>query len=99
MGIVVIVVLVIIVVLLQPAHAVIANSEALCVVCFGTMNLVVALFWLLLLLRMVIVAETVLAHVLEPPVFALVIIRLMIEFLHYLKDPKLWELWYIPYFG
>ena len=24
---------------------------------------------------------------------------LMIEILHYLKDPKLWELWYIPYCG
>ena len=24
---------------------------------------------------------------------------LMIEILHYLKDPKLWELWYIPYYG
>ena len=23
----------------------------------------------------------------------------MIEILHYLKDPKLWELWYIPYYG
>ena len=26
-------------------------------------------------------------------------IRLMIKILHYLKDPKLWELWYIPYYG
>ena len=26
-------------------------------------------------------------------------ILLMIEILHYLKDPKLWELWYIPYYG
>ena len=25
--------------------------------------------------------------------------RLMIEILHYLKDPKLWEFWYIPYYG
>ena len=24
---------------------------------------------------------------------------LMIKILHYLKDPKLWELWYIPYYG
>ena len=24
---------------------------------------------------------------------------LMIEILHYLKDPKLWESWYIPYYG
>ena len=24
---------------------------------------------------------------------------LMIEILHYLKDPKPWELWYIPYYG
>ena len=23
----------------------------------------------------------------------------MIEILHYLKDSKLWELWYIPYHG
>ena len=23
----------------------------------------------------------------------------MILILHYLKDPKLWELWYIPYYG
>ena len=23
----------------------------------------------------------------------------MIQILHYLKDPKLWELWYIPYYG
>ena len=23
----------------------------------------------------------------------------MIAILHYLKDPKLWELWYIPYYG
>ena len=22
----------------------------------------------------------------------------MIEVLHYLKDPKLWELWFIPYY-
>ena len=26
-------------------------------------------------------------------------ILLMIDILHYLKDPKLWELWYIPYYG
>ena len=26
-------------------------------------------------------------------------IRLMIEIPHYLKDPKLWELWCIPYSG
>ena len=26
-------------------------------------------------------------------------ILLMIEILHYLKDPKLWELWDIPYDG
>ena len=26
-------------------------------------------------------------------------ILLMIEILHYLKDPKLWELWYIRYYG
>ena len=25
--------------------------------------------------------------------------RLMVKILHYLKDPKLWELWYIPYYG
>ena len=23
----------------------------------------------------------------------------MIEILHYLNDPKLWELWYTPYYG
>ena len=27
------------------------------------------------------------------------VVRLMIEILHYLKDPKLRELWYIPYYG
>ena len=27
------------------------------------------------------------------------VIRLMDKILHYLKDPKLWELWYIPYYG
>ena len=26
-------------------------------------------------------------------------ILLMIEILHYLQDPKLWESWYIPYYG
>ena len=26
-------------------------------------------------------------------------ILLMVEILHYLKDPKLWELWYVPYYG
>ena len=26
-------------------------------------------------------------------------IRLMDKILHDLKDPKLWELWYIPYYG
>ena len=26
-------------------------------------------------------------------------ILLMIEILHYLKDPELWKLWYIPYYG
>ena len=29
----------------------------------------------------------------------IVIIRLMDKILHDLKDPRLWELWYIPYFG
>ena len=24
---------------------------------------------------------------------------LWIQILHYLKDPKLWELWFIPYYG
>ena len=24
---------------------------------------------------------------------------LMVEMLHYLKDPKLWEIWYIPNYG
>ena len=27
------------------------------------------------------------------------ILRLMDKILHDLKDPKLWELWYIPYYG
>ena len=27
------------------------------------------------------------------------LLLLMIKILHYLKDPKLWELWYIPYYG
>ena len=27
------------------------------------------------------------------------LVRLMDKILHYLKDPKLWELWYIPYNG
>ena len=26
-------------------------------------------------------------------------ILLMIYILHYLKDPKLWKFWYIPYYG
>ena len=26
-------------------------------------------------------------------------LRLMDKILHDLKDPKLWELWYIPYYG
>ena len=26
----------------------------------------------------------------------MILILLMIDILHYLKDPKLWELWYIP---
>ena len=26
-------------------------------------------------------------------------LRLMVKILHYLKDPKLWELWYILYYG
>ena len=26
-------------------------------------------------------------------------LRLMDKILHYLKDPKLWELWYTPYYG
>ena len=29
----------------------------------------------------------------------LTILRLMVKILHYLKDPKLWELGYIPYYG
>ena len=28
-----------------------------------------------------------------------IMVRLMDKILHYLKDPKLWELWYIPYYG
>ena len=31
--------------------------------------------------------------------WALTELLLMIELLHYLKDPKVWELWYIPYDG
>ena len=27
------------------------------------------------------------------------LLLLMIYILHFLKDPKLWELWYIPYYG
>ena len=27
------------------------------------------------------------------------VVRLMDKILHYLKDPKLWESWYIPYNG
>ena len=27
------------------------------------------------------------------------VLRLMDKILHDLKDPKLWELWYIPYYG
>ena len=27
------------------------------------------------------------------------LLLLMIEILPYLKDPKLWELWYIPFYG
>ena len=27
------------------------------------------------------------------------LLRLMIDILHYLKDPKLWEFWYSPYTG
>ena len=27
------------------------------------------------------------------------VLRLMIQILDYLKDPKLWELWYIPDYG
>ena len=30
---------------------------------------------------------------------ALASIRLMIKILHYLKDPNLWELWRVPYYG
>ena len=26
-------------------------------------------------------------------------VLLMIQILHYLKDPKLWELWYVPHYG
>ena len=26
------------------------------------------------------------------------VLLLMVEILHYLKDPKLWELWYTPYY-
>ena len=27
------------------------------------------------------------------------VIWLMVEILHYIRDRKLWELWYIPYYG
>ena len=27
------------------------------------------------------------------------VLLLMFNILHYLKDPKLWELWYIPHYG
>ena len=27
------------------------------------------------------------------------VVRWMVKILHYLKDPKLWELWYIPYYA
>ena len=29
----------------------------------------------------------------------ILLLLLMIKILHYLKDPKLWEFWYIPYYG
>ena len=29
----------------------------------------------------------------------LLILRLMIQILHYRKDPKLWDFWFIPYYG
>ena len=29
----------------------------------------------------------------------IVTLRLMEKILHDLKDPKVWELWYIPYYG
>ena len=35
----------------------------------------------------------ILLYILQP------LIRLMDKILHDLKDPKLWELWYIPYNG
>ena len=35
----------------------------------------------------------------EPMTPLTIKIRLMVKILHYLKDPKLWELWYIPYYG
>ena len=28
-----------------------------------------------------------------------ILLLLMVKILHYLKDPKLWELWYVPYYG
>ena len=31
-------------------------------------------------------------------VLLLLSLRLMIQILHYLSDPRLWELWYIPYY-
>ena len=33
------------------------------------------------------------------PSFGVLMIRLMDKILHDPKDPKLWELWYIPYYG
>ena len=35
----------------------------------------------------------------KPPLLREEVLLLMIEILHYLKDPTLWELWYIPYDG
>ena len=36
----------------------------------------------------------------EPSISPLTLkLRLMDKILHDLKDPKLWELWYIPYYG
>ena len=29
----------------------------------------------------------------------IVLVLLMLQILHYLKEPKLWDLWYFPYYG
>ena len=38
-------------------------------------------------------------HFLTSAAVLVIILLLMIQILHYLKDPKLWELWYTPDYG